>query len=101
MIEKGDRYDVPWVTINGRPSTGVPSANYTFAEIIINNDQIQSNSSYYINTKNQEIIDHEFSHCWGLGHNPENQNSLMHNYSNYRKNTVQQVAKNVFNILYP
>lgn len=39
---------------------------------------------------------------WGLGHNPENRNSLMHNYSNTRNYyTVQQVDQDIFNILYP
>lgn len=97
----GVKTDVPWVGISGRFNTGVPSANYTFAEVIINNTQMQSNPSYYTTVRQQGIVAHEFGHCWGLGHNPENQNSLMHNYSDYRKNTVQQVDQDVFNILYP
>lgn len=95
----GVQTNVPWVLVSPyRKSTGVPSENYTFAEIHINSDQVNG----YINTKLQGIIAHEFGHCWGLGHNPENRNSLMHNYSSTRNYyTVQQVDQDVFNILYP
>lgn len=93
--------EVPWVGVSGRSNTGIPSGDYKFAEILINSSQISSNSSYYTNTRFQGIVAHEFGHCWGIGHNPENVNSLMHNYSDNRSNTVQQVDQNVFNILYP
>lgn len=90
-----------WVSVPGRTGTGIPSENFTFAEIIINNSQLSSDSSYYTNTRVQGIMAHEFGHCWGMGHNPENNNSLMNNWSSTRANTVQQVDQNVFNILYP
>ena len=98
-LVNGVQTNVPWVLVTPyREATGVPSENYTFAEIHINSGQVEG----YPNTKLQGIIAHEFGHCWGLGHNPENRNSLMHNYSNTRNYyTVQQVDQDIFNILYP
>ena len=91
-------FNVEWVEVPGRYATGVPSENYLFAEIHINNDIFDAYTDFNVR---QGIIAHEFGHAWGLGHNPENPNSIMYNWDNRNVYTIQQVDQNAFNALYP
>ena len=96
----GVQTEVGWVGVNPpRTNTGVPGDNYTFAEIRINTPVFDNTNVY---DEKKATIGHEFGHCWGLGHNPENSYSLMYNWRATRNvYTVQQVDQDVFNILYP
>lgn len=99
MKSNGVTTEISWVEVPGRANTGVPSANYSFTEIHINNDVFDTYTDFNVR---QGVIAHEFGHCWGLGHNPENVNSIMNNYDDTRAvYTIQQVDQDVFNILYP
>ncbi len=94
----GNAVSVGWVEVPNRTGTGVPAENYLFAEIHINNDIFDGYTDF---NQRQGIIAHEFGHAWGLGHNPENPNSIMYNWDSRNVYTIQQVDQDAFNALYP
>jgi len=99
MKKNGVTSFVEWVGVPGRaPGTGIPSANYSYTEIHINNDIFDNYTNFELR---KAVIVHEFGHCWGLGHNYENEYSIMNGYDDSRKvYTVQKVDNKIFNILY-
>ena len=98
MKKNGVTTNIEWVGVPGRYATGIPSANYSYTEIHINNDIFDKYTNFDLR---KATIIHEFGHCWGLGHNNENRYSIMNGYNDVREvYTVQKVDNDVFNILY-
>ena len=98
MKKNGVTNYIEWTPVEGRYNTAIPSANFSYAEIHINNDVFDYYEDF---TLRKAVIIHEFGHCWGIGHNHENENSIMNGFDNRRKvYTVQKVDQDVFNILY-
>ena len=93
----GNPVVVTWKKVSGRVDTSVPSESWLFSEIHINNDVFQD----YGFDHREGTLTHELGHAWGLGHNNENQNSVMCQTGYGRKvNKVQKVDNDAFNALY-